>query len=279
MTIAIETTEWQPAPAPTKKPFVAIGDIHGCAHLLSALRARLDAEAPHRRIYLGDYVDPSPEHVENHDVGAVLDQIADDLDRGAVILAGNHELMMLASMRHVVEDSKRYPVEQSSVWLASNRGGSTLDAFGVPRLIDFKDRMRILNERISDRQHRVFSSLRFAYEIDEYLFVHAGFYAEPSWREQIEAEDWFSVPMPDRRGYRPHPMWSCLEGDEGPSGYVQVNGHTIVREPFVGARRIAIDTGAVLGGPLTAAEIVGDRLRFHHACPAGVTMAKWKRRE
>jgi serine/threonine protein phosphatase 1 len=43
---------------------------------------------------------------------------------------------------------------------------------------------------------------------------------------------------------------------------VVVHGHTPETAPAVTPRRIGIDTGAVLGGMLTAAVLEGDRLGF-----------------
>jgi len=45
-------------------------------------------------------------------------------------------------------------------------------------------------------------------------------------------------------------------------GAVVVHGHTPKREPIVQPNRIAIDTGAVLGGALTCVVLEGDRLGF-----------------
>lgn len=45
-------------------------------------------------------------------------------------------------------------------------------------------------------------------------------------------------------------------------GVVVVHGHTPKREPIVHPNRIAIDTGAVLGGALTCLVLEGDMLGF-----------------
>lgn len=278
MSVTIETTEWQTAPAPTTTPFVAIGDIHGASHLLRALRKHLDAEAPHQRIYLGDYIDPAPKWVSKHNVPAVLDMIADDLDQGHVALAGNHELMMRSCLDFGIHDPKTPPRMQTQEWLIYNNGNTTVSAFNVPDRAPFGDRMRMLRTNMSNRHHSVFDELKFFFQIEKYILVHAGLHDDADWRAQIDDVDWFQRPVPDRSSSW-HPFWNVLAKDEGPSGYVQINGHEIFRAPLVGARRIAIDTGAKIGGPLTAVEIVEDRLRFHHACPSGVTMAGWARRE
>jgi serine/threonine protein phosphatase 1 len=45
-------------------------------------------------------------------------------------------------------------------------------------------------------------------------------------------------------------------------GAVIVHGHTPKRQPVVQTNRIAIDTGAVLGGALTCVVLEADRLAF-----------------
>lgn len=265
MTVSIHTTEWQPAPAVSKTPFVAIGDIHGCAHLLRPLREHLNREAPHRRIYLGDFIDPYPEAVPVYDVPAVLDIIADDLDQGHVALAGNHELMLIYCMNYKVEGKRSWPGPVIGTWLSENQGNYTLRQFGVLDNLPVEDRMAMLETNLSARHQKVLASLRFHLELGKYIFVHAGLHDDVPWRVQLDKENWFECPVPNRWAPRPHPFWNSLHGDEGPKNKVQINGHKIVRQPYAGNRRIAIDTGAKIGGPLTAVEIVGDRLRFHQA--------------
>jgi serine/threonine protein phosphatase 1 len=48
-------------------------------------------------------------------------------------------------------------------------------------------------------------------------------------------------------------------------GVVVVHGHTPKRAPIVMQNRIAIDTGAVLGGALTAVMLEEDRMAFLQA--------------
>ena len=50
-------------------------------------------------------------------------------------------------------------------------------------------------------------------------------------------------------------------------GAVVVHGHTPVKHPVIRHNRIAIDTGAVFGGPLTCLVLEGDQLGFLTADP------------
>ena len=54
---------------------------------------------------------------------------------------------------------------------------------------------------------------------------------------------------------------------EADFGAVVVHGHTPVKAPVVRHNRIAIDTGAVFGGPMTAAVLEADTLGFWSADP------------
>ena len=74
----------------------AIGDIHGCVHLLDRLHGEIEADLARSRpaevqlVYLGDYVDRGP------DSAGVLDRLARPPSAGfrRVLLKGNHEEML-----------------------------------------------------------------------------------------------------------------------------------------------------------------------------------------
>ena len=281
MSVAIETTDWQPAPARAREPFVAIGDIHGASHLLRALRERLEQETSAKRIYLGDLIDPSPKYVPNHNVPDVLDQVAEDLDCGGEALAGNHELMMLDFVN--CARAKTYPNMKWDTWPRYNNGCDTLSGW-MPGLQFWADAdidgaaIRVFDELMTDAQRSVFRRLKLWLHLGKYIFVHGGF-ERFDLAHQKRALNWWKTPVPSSK-YAFHPQWGrFLTSDEAPPKKVQINGHQIMRRPFVGEQRIQIDTGAKIGGPLTAVEIVGDRLRFHHACPPGVTMSSWARQK
>jgi serine/threonine protein phosphatase 1 len=81
----------------------AIGDIHGCSHLLTRLLADVSAHAakhPGRKrlVYLGDYVDRGPASA------AVIDMVMSGPPAGIdeqVCLRGNHEQLMWVANRRV----------------------------------------------------------------------------------------------------------------------------------------------------------------------------------
>jgi serine/threonine protein phosphatase 1 len=90
--------------------------------------------------------------------------------------------------------------------------------------------------------------LRLSHRAGGYLFVHAGVNPKRQLAEQT-AEDvmWIREPFLS---------WP------GDLGAVVVHGHTPAGEPTLRANRIGIDTGAVLGGPLTCAVLELDTVWF-----------------
>jgi serine/threonine protein phosphatase 1 len=87
------------------------------------------------------------------------------------------------------------------------------------------------------------SGLPLYAEYGDYVFVHAGL--RPG------------VPL-DRQSERDL-LWIRAEflNDSRPFPKVVVHGHTPVTEPFLGAHRLGLDTGAYATGILTAARLFG----------------------
>lgn len=283
-TVNTTYTERQPAPAAAPRAFCAIGDIHGCANLLAALRAHLDTAAPGvERVYLGDMIDPHPKRAHDHDCASVIDQVADDLDRGASALAGNHDAFLMIAMRAIAEETKVPWHSEPTLWLDQG-GAETAGAWGVViqrggawgyNVANEKTVVAEINRRMTDRQRAVLARLKIWHDAGPYLMVHAGFDPNtPLDRQQARAS---AFVYPDMRGEQQHPLWMRFKvgTDAAPKGRVLIHGHTPTRRPILGRKRICIDTGAKYGGPLTALEVDGDRMRLHQAWPAGMTEAVW----
>src|SRR5262249_52469100 len=90
--------------------------------------------------------------------------------------------------------------------------------------------------------------LALIYRAGGYVFVHAGLRPDVA-IEQQQREDmlWIREPFLSWTGTLPG---------------VVVHGHTPENAPQVRPHRIGIDTGAVLGGPLTCAVLQGDGVAF-----------------
>src|SRR3954467_644056 len=99
----------------------AIGDIHGCHDLLTALLAGVRDHAagrPYRLVFLGDYIDRGP------DSAAVIATVREMQARSpetVTCLMGNHEMMLLAAARD----------RSLTRWWLDNGGGATLGSYGA----------------------------------------------------------------------------------------------------------------------------------------------------
>jgi serine/threonine protein phosphatase 1 len=198
----------------------AIGDVHGCLDKLQRLIARCEQHAdgrPMTFVLLGDYIDRGPQSAGV--VGFLLDLQARLGDR-VIALKGNHEAMMLG----VIDGSG-----PARVWFAQG-GAATIESYGVTRL----------NE-LPPRHVEWLQALRLNYDDGRRFFVHAGVAPETPLAAQNAVDMlWIREPfLSDGRDY----------------GRLIVHGHTPQASgvPDQRSNRLNLDTGAVFGGPLTAA--------------------------
>jgi serine/threonine protein phosphatase 1 len=230
-----------PAPAtlPPGQRVYAIGDVHGCLDRLVALHEMIAEDIASRPaqhttlVHLGDYVD------RGSDSAQVIDWLINQPPVPAdafVNLMGNHEHMMLSAVAGVDR-------EAPSQWLM-NGGADSLLSWGISRAVlpaEWAGRI--------PRQHLVFlRDLAISHRIGPYLFVHAGVRPGIPLNQQSKQDMmWIREPFLSSRINH---------------GAVIVHGHTPKREPIVQPNRIAIDTGAVLGGALTCVVLEADMLGF-----------------
>ena len=198
----------------------AIGDIHGCLDKLRSLLLRCEMHAdgrPMSFVFVGDYIDRGPQSC------AVVDCLIDLKARhgeGVVTLMGNHEAMALAAI------DGRSPTR---LWFAQG-GLATLKSYGIaePRELPraHVDWLRALPLRYDDGRR---------------FFVHAG--VNPA--TPLAAQDDFDL-LWIREPFLSH---------RGDYGRLIVHGHTPLVDgvPDLHGNRLNLDTGAVFGGPLTAA--------------------------
>jgi serine/threonine protein phosphatase 1 len=243
---------WLPRRSPARLPasrlslteapeaIYAIGDIHGCLDLLLQLEAQIAddaAAAPGERwlVTLGDVVDRGPASA------AVIDHLLRPAPAGLrrVNLMGNHEAMML--------DFLLRP-RAGSMWLESG-GVETLASYGVPHeklmRLDNRSAGHLVASYIPSEHVDYLSSLPVLLDTPLALFVHAGL--RPGVAIGAQADE-------DLLWYRDQ-----FHSDFAEFGRPVVHGHTMRESPLVTTHRIAIDTGAVLSGRLTAVR-VGDRV-------------------
>jgi serine/threonine protein phosphatase 1 len=198
----------------------AIGDVHGSLRKLRSLIARCERYAdgrPMTFIFLGDYIDRGPESAGV--VDCVLD-LQSRMPERVIALKGNHEAMVLGVL---------YGTIPADYWLAQG-GAETLHSYGASNAGELPD------------QHIDWlRSLLLSHDDGRRFFVHAGIDPEKPLDAQQDTDlFWIREPfLSDRRDH----------------GRLIVHGHTplMTRKPDLRANRLNIDTGAVFGGPLTAA--------------------------
>lgn len=223
----------------------AVGDVHGRFDLLAALGLLIDA---HRRgrpavrvieLYLGDLIDRGP---------ASADVVAHLLHRRSthevVILAGNHELML---MRALLEP------ETFPDWLAHG-GRETLLSYGIPVArsagldLDWAAMAQTVRRRIPVEHLALCRHLVVSFALGDYFFAHAGVRpGRPLDRQLTEDLVWIRRPFLT---------------SQADFGAVVVHGHTPVARPEVHPNRINIDTGAYATGRLTCLVLEGTEIDF-----------------
>jgi len=213
----------------------AIGDVHGEAirlgHLHEAIfetHKLMHGDAPLTLVHLGDYVDRGP---DSFGVIETLQKL-EASDRCALVnLRGNHEQMMLDA----VNSDNDY-----DFWL-SNGGTETLKSYAAAGFQSVPDAHL---EWLAD-----LPTLHIA-EAERLIFVHAGIDISiwPQTRSDVHlwtrskrffnAQNWDNPELEN---------WCVVHGHTPTDGFHPETEGTP-------ARRINLDTGAVYGGPLTAAK-------------------------
>lgn len=198
----------------------AIGDVHGSFAKLRKLVAKCREHAgsrPMTFIFLGDYIDRGPE--SRAVVDAVM-RLQSELPGRVVALKGNHEAIALG----VIDGTLT-----ADFWFTQG-GAQTLESYGVQRADELP------------REHvQWLCSLPLRHDDGRRFFVHAGIDPNRPLDAQTDRDlIWIREPfLSDDRDY----------------GRLIVHGHTPARsdQPELRHNRVNVDTGAVYGGPLTAA--------------------------
>jgi serine/threonine protein phosphatase 1 len=198
----------------------AVGDVHGCSVALKTLIDALDPQPDDAVVFLGDVIDYGP------DSRGVIEQLIELSNRCRVILIqGNHEEMLFHALRG--RDDRRY-------W-ESCGGAPTRKSY--PEYGD---------DQLIDPGHLAFLKFRCRdyFETDRFLFIHANYYP--------------NRPMPEQTGHTlrweavdPHRMGRHHSGKTAVVGHTTRTDGQILDLGFL----VMIDTGASMGGWLTALEV------------------------
>jgi len=205
---------------PSEGRWLAIGDIHGCLTQLTELMERVRPSSADRIVFLGDYVDRGPASA------GVIDYLVGFAAAfpETVFLRGNHEQMFIDYLDGL----------DPTIFLI-NGGQQTLDSYRDCRMWP-----------VPSAHRRFLDSLRYYFESEQHIFVHAGL--RPG------------IPLAEQKDF--DMLWirhEFLESDFD-WGKPVVYGHTPLKEPLLGERRIGVDTGCVYGRRLTCCDVMSLRI-------------------
>ena len=225
-----------------EKPFIAIGDVHGCHDRLLALLQTIDAKYPEIQIVcVGDYVDRGE---ESANVLRLLMKLSHERGDRFRCIFGNHEKMLMSFL----DD----PETQGARWLRYG-GLQTLASFHVRHssqsaLLATRD---ALAEAMGPDLIAWLRALPLTWTSGNVAVVHAA--ADPR------------IPMPQQT--ERVLLWGHPEFDSTPrsDNIWVVHGHTIVEHPKIENGRISLDTGAYATHRLTAAHISAEGVNFEIA--------------
>lgn len=228
-----------PLPRPDR-PLCLIGDIHGRLDLLNTLIARIGDQPGADNVHvivLGDMIDRGPDSA-----GTLTRLMGMGQTHGWTCLLGNHERMMLDFLAAPAKNSR---------WL-EHGAATTLASFDVVARLDRP--LATATELTAKMPPPMLAWLRTlpAYWMgDGIAATHAG--ADPT------------RPI-DRQPAR-NLIWGHPDFGQKPrkDGLWVARGHLVHGEPTAADGIISVDTGAWKGGPLTAAWLDRDGLRFLQA--------------
>lgn len=233
------------APAPAEVVYV-VGDIHGCVGKLESLLARIDddiatsAGGKGAVVFVGDYIDRGEQSAE---VLRFVAEVTKSYPGALIGLMGNHERMLL--------DFLADPTGRAKRWLRHG-GLQTLASFGVGGALttdssgagDLMDAAGDLTEAMGPALIDWVTDLPLSWSSGTLWVTHAG--AHP--KTAMDAQDPKIL------------LWGTdafMKKDRKDGKWIAF-GHIPIDPPVANEGRISVDTGAVYGGPLTAARVDPD---------------------
>ena len=220
----------------------AVGDIHGQLELLRAAHRRIEADGGRdaRVVHVGDLVDRGPDSA-----GVIAYLLAGRAaGRDWQVLLGNHDRMMLRFLRDPawIDPGLAKPLH----WADHSGLGAaaTLASYGVDVNQPRATLHRAALHAVPKKHLQFLAGLPLWLLTPRALFVHAG--VRPGVDMQAQTEDdlvWIRRPFLD-------------SADD--HGVLVVHGHTPIDRVAHLGNRLAIDTGAAYGGPLSVVAIEPD---------------------
>ncbi|HSI66116.1 MAG TPA: metallophosphoesterase family protein [Planococcus sp. (in: firmicutes)] len=216
------------------KRILAISDIHGEFKLFDKLlqKAGYDA-AEDELILLGDYVDRGP------DSRRVLERVIELKERGAIVLRGNHDQMML--------DAARDEPGAKGNWAQNG---------ALPTLQSYESSIKDMTLPTADLfwEHIEFiKQLDYYHETDDFIFVHAG--VQPG--TPVEQTDPLILLWIREEFYKTYSGEKTVVFGHTPA--FMLRGTRDYNVYFGDNRIIGIDGGAAYGGQLNCLELPSRR--------------------
>lgn len=226
----------------------AIGDVHGHLELLKATHDRIARDdAAHggggQIVHVGDLLDRGP------DSRGVVDYLMRGQDEGRpwIVLMGNHDRFLPRFVRQARWIDAG--LASGKHWLDHHSLGAatTLASYGVGIGADHVRTHAETVRAVPESHLKWLEALPLWHLIPQALFVHAGVrpgvdLARQSEQDLLWIRDGFLDDLTDH-------------------GTLIVHGHTPVEQVTHFGNRLAIDTGAAYGGPLSA--VVFDEAGLH----------------
>ncbi len=156
---------------------VVVTDVHGYS---DKLRQAVDYYGNDTRYIMGgDFINKGPDSKGVMDILSELDD--------AVLLAGNHEWVLFASLDE--SDPQRCRLWSEEMWLRSPRNirmeKRFLESYGISEYQKVSDTQEATRERLRELGHyAMFESMQLYYEDEGMVVVHAGLKPGKSWASQ-----------------------------------------------------------------------------------------------
>jgi serine/threonine protein phosphatase 1 len=231
-----------------KRPFYAIGDVHGCLDQMFAALGRVDDDIEANEIddptlvFLGDYVDRGKASAE---VLEYLMNLSLSDPEAVVCLMGNHERMML--------DFLDKPLKVGPRWLRFG-GVETLESYGIAGIDkDASDEQLYeaceeLWDAFPEGLEPWLRKLPLRWSTGNLHCVHAAL--DPAQTVLQQSQDVM--------------LWGCdsFMKTARTDGNWVIHGHTVVEKPVWEHSRVSLDTGCYFTGELTAAAFTNNACRI-----------------
>jgi len=224
-------------------PWIVIPDTHGQVGKVESYVQFFTKNGmlqDHQLIFLGDYLDRGP------DAKALVDLAITLQAQGHVFLCGNHEYTLVRALENDVNWIRR--------WTLNYERGTCLSYGFNPKGMLPQEKISALRSVIPQNHIEFFKNLPWFYETENEFFIHAGLDPIESFEVQLAslAEKWSAHWQIDKRG--PKQLFSAELAAlrSNPLTKTLITGHFAVLNPIFAYKRVMLDGGVSVGGPLFA---------------------------